>query len=561
VSDRGPGPSNTLLLVDDREDNLRALAAILEPLGHRLVSVTSGQEALKVLLNEEVSVILLDVRMPGMDGYETAAHVKMLERTRDIPIIFLTAEHAESEQALEAFSVGAVDFVAKPFEAWNLRAKVQVFLDLADKTMLLRDRSEQLRQQLDRQYATEADHLRKLTDAALAINSTQSLDDMLAIITDSARGVINTHHAETVITGEVGAGLPARSRSYSPKYEVWAVDGESVDLSALYARVVDRTEPVGMSKQEIAEILAQQDIGPMVVRHPMLEGWLAAPLIGRSGAALGLLQVADKVDGEFTEQDRLVLVQLAQLAAVAIENAQRYHHEHEIAHTLQRSMLPALLASVPGVQLASRYRAGGPGIEVGGDWYDSVVLDDGRLLLFVGDVVGRGTAAAAVMGQLRTGMRAYALQQFPATVLMRSLDHLLQDLGEARFATAVCVVFDPERGQAEVVSAGHPPPLLIGADGLTEFVRCEPHTPLGVLEAPVYLPTVTPIPPGGTLLLYTDGLVEARDMPVDRGMARLRQVVGGVHFDTVEDLCDRVLADIVGEGTGDDVAVLAARLR
>ena len=556
----GATPERTLLLVDDREENLTALAAILEPLGYRLVSVKSGQEALKVLLNEEVSVILLDVRMPGMDGYETASHIKMLERTRDIPIIFLTAEDGESEQALRAFSVGAVDFVTKPFEPWSLRAKVQVFVDLADKTRLLQNRSEHLRSELDRQYAAEASHLRKLTDAALVINSTQTLDDMLRVITDSAREVIDTHFAETVITADRDSTWPERSRSHSAKYDAWAVEARPVDLSALTTRVLDRTEPVGMSQREIAEILAAQDLAGTVVRHPMLEGWLAAPLVGRNGDSLGLLQVADKVGGDFTDQDSLVLVQLAQLASVAIENAQRYHQEHEIAHTLQQSMLPSSLATVPDVQLASRYQAGGWGTEVGGDWYDSVVLEDGRLLLFVGDVVGRGAKAAAVMGQLRTGMRAYALQQLSAPILMRSLDELLQDLGEGRFATAMCVVIDTAAGEAEVVSAGHPPPLLIDPDGMTRFLLCEAHTPLGVLEEPKYTSSLVSIPVGGTLLLYTDGLVEARDVSVDRGMTRLRKVVGGHRYDDVEQLCDRLLREIVGDGAGDDVAVLAARL-
>jgi CheY-like chemotaxis protein len=549
-----------LLLVDDRVENLTALAAIVEPMGHRVISVTSGEEALKALLNEEVSVILLDVRMPGMDGYETASHIKMLERTRDIPIIFLTAEDSESEQALKAFSVGAVDFVTKPFEPWSLRAKVQVFVELAEKTKLLQNQGEHLRHELDRQYAAEASHLRKLTDAALVINSTQTLDDMLRVITASAREIVDTHFAETVITADRNSAWPERSRSHSAKYDAWAAEAKPVDLSALTSRVLGRTDPVGMSHREIAEILAAQDLAGTVVKHPMLEGWLAAPLVGRNGDSLGLLQVADKVDGDFTDQDSLVLVQLAQLASVAIENAQRYHQEHEIAHTLQQSMLPSRLVSVPDIELASRYQAGGWGSEVGGDWYDSVRLDDGRLLLFVGDVGGRGAKAAAVMGQLRTGMRAYALQQLPASILMLRLDELLQDLGEGRFATAVCVVVDTVVREAEVVSAGHPPPLLIDPDGVTQFLPCEAHTPLGVLDEPKYTSSILSIPVGATLLLYTDGLIESRDMPVDKGMTRLRKAVGGPRYDSVEQLCDRILGELVGGGVGDDVAVLAARL-
>jgi serine phosphatase RsbU (regulator of sigma subunit) len=315
-----------------------------------------------------------------------------------------------------------------------------------------------------------------------------------------------------------------------------------------------------MAKREIGEILSAHSIGTLVFNHPMLEGWLAAPLVTRGGIGLGLIQVSDKIDGDFSEQDELVLVQLAQLAAVAIDNAQRFEREHEIAHTLQRSMLPPRLVCTSGVELAARYRAGGAGTEVGGDWYDSVELDDGRLMLMVGDVVGRGAAAAAVMGQLRTGFRAYALQRLPVTVLMSSLDRLLQDLGDGRFATAVCVVADPVEGTVEVVSAGHPPPLLIGPDGGTSFVPCDAHTPLGVLENPVYEPYAYRLRPGSTLLLYTDGLVESRDLPLHEGMGALKVAVArGPAAESVDDLCDRILAEIVGDQTGDDVALLAAR--
>ena len=120
----------TILLVDDREENLLALEAILSSLGHDLVRARSGAEALKHLLTEDVSLILLDVQMPEMDGYETAAHIQSRPRTRNIPIIFLTAIDHEAHQAYRGYAAGAVDFLAKPFDPWMLRAKVQVFLKL-----------------------------------------------------------------------------------------------------------------------------------------------------------------------------------------------------------------------------------------------------------------------------------------------------------------------------------------------------------------------------------------------------------------------------------------------
>ena len=133
-----------ILLVDDRPDNLLALEAILGSLGQTLVRAASGEEALKALLADDYAVILLDVQMPGMDGFETAAHIKRRERTRDIPIIFLTAINREPQHAFRGYSSGAVDYLAKPFDPWVLRAKVGVFVDLYRKNRQLRRQAELL---------------------------------------------------------------------------------------------------------------------------------------------------------------------------------------------------------------------------------------------------------------------------------------------------------------------------------------------------------------------------------------------------------------------------------
>ena len=554
-------PEATLLLVDDRPANLQALEAALEPLGHKLISVTSGEKALKRLLREDVSVILLDVQMPGMDGLETARRIKERERTSDIPIIFLSALSTQAGHALEGFTTGAVDYVTKPVDPALLRAKVQVFVDLAQKTALLRRQSDLLSRRLEEHYAAEARHLRKLADAALAINSTLSLDEMLRVINDSAREIIGAHEAETVITSRPDLGSPERSRSYSEKYSVWAAEGRHTDLSPVYALVLDDASVVRMTKREIEQTLLRRGLSGVAPGHPFLEGWLAVPLVSRDDETLGLIQVADKVEGDFTTDDEVVLLQLAQMAAVAIGNAERYAQEHLIAETLQRSMLPAALPRIPRLSLAARYVAGGGGTQVGGDWYDTVRMDDGRVMMAVGDVVGRGPRAAAVMGQLRTAMRAYALQQLPATVLMRSLDLLLQDLSATAIATAACLMVEPATGSVELVLAGHPSPLVLGPDGSTRFLKADPHAPMGVREAPIYLPTVTKLEPGSTLLIFTDGLVESRIRPVGDGMADLAKTLDGTgHLLDVEQLCDVCLKSMLAGSHDDDVALLAARL-
>jgi CheY-like chemotaxis protein len=150
-------PSATkILLVDDREENLLALEAILGGLGHELLRATSGHQALKHLLVEDVSLILLDVQMPDMDGYDTAAHIKSRPRTQDIPIIFLTAIDREAHQAYRGYAAGAVDFLAKPFDPWVLRAKVEVFVGLQEERRRLLERTRDLERRLD---AVRGEHL------------------------------------------------------------------------------------------------------------------------------------------------------------------------------------------------------------------------------------------------------------------------------------------------------------------------------------------------------------------------------------------------------------------
>jgi CheY-like chemotaxis protein len=169
-----PGPrSAKILMVDDRPENLLALEAILQGLGLELIKAVSGEEALKCLLTTEVAVILLDVQMPGMDGFETAAHVKRREKTRDIPILFLTAIDGEAHQAFRGYAAGAVDYLAKPFDPWVLKAKVGVFVELSQRRHELTVQAEGLRRQLDLYHSADLDRLS--LQACEAVHQAQAL--------------------------------------------------------------------------------------------------------------------------------------------------------------------------------------------------------------------------------------------------------------------------------------------------------------------------------------------------------------------------------------------------
>ena len=172
-----------ILLVDDRAENIVALEAILSSLNQTLVPARSGDAALKALLSDEFAVILLDVLMPGMDGFETAAHIKRRPKTRDVPIIFLTARNAEPDYAFRSYSAGAVDYIAKPFDPWVLRAKVSVFVDLYTKTRQLSDQATMLRAQLGDSLAP-AEAVRADAEPVLAELSARlaAVEDMVTVL-------------------------------------------------------------------------------------------------------------------------------------------------------------------------------------------------------------------------------------------------------------------------------------------------------------------------------------------------------------------------------------------
>jgi CheY-like chemotaxis protein len=185
-----------ILLVDDRPENLLALEAILHGLGFELLKASSGEAALKRLLTHDVSLILLDVQMPGMDGFETAAHVKRREKTREIPIMFLTAIDGEAHQAFRGYAAGAVDYLTKPFDPWVLKAKVGIFVDLYERRNQLVAQVEELRERLARYDSVNLSGLSRRScetleraQASVSLNEGAGHSEELAAATTAARAL------------------------------------------------------------------------------------------------------------------------------------------------------------------------------------------------------------------------------------------------------------------------------------------------------------------------------------------------------------------------------------
>ena len=287
--------------------------------------------------------------------------------------------------------------------------------------------------------------------------------------------------------------------------------------------------------------------------------FMFAPLVlGRRPLALVIASASEPL--AVGDEELRFVGAMADVAAQALDRARRFESEQTVAETLQRSVLPASLPEVSGVQLAGRYLPGTAELEVGGDWYDAIALQNGRLALVVGDVVGKGAHAAATMGQLRNAIRAFSLDRLkPASTLAR-LTRLADEVIETSFATVVYADLDPETGVCRYASAGHPPPLMVSLDGSAEFLDAGRGLPLGTGVPAKRQQGVAELGHGALLLFYTDGLIERRGEALDEGLERLRSAARSGPWEP-EALVDHVLEQLIGDDAPrDDVVLLAARV-
>ena len=209
------------------------------------------------------------------------------------------------------------------------------------------------------------------------------------------------------------------------------------------------------------------------------------------------------------------------------------------------------------METGARYEAGVEGVDIGGDWYDLIALDDHRLLLVVGDVSGRGVRAAATMASLRYAIHAYAAQNDPPATILTKLSKLV-DLGATgQLATILCALVDVEAHELSVTSAGHLPPLLI-SDGKGTFIEGAVGVPIGVNPGATYTSTAVSTPPAATLLAFTDGLIERRGESIDTGLERLQHAATANHCH-LDDLLGRLLDELRHDDGDDDTAIAGLR--
>ncbi|MFD7080212.1 SpoIIE family protein phosphatase [Streptomyces sp. NPDC002181] len=325
---------------------------------------------------------------------------------------------------------------------------------------------------------------------------------------------------------------------------------------SVYERVIAEGRPMNLYRSDVHALLPDPRAAELRAYLGALGSARLIPLVAR-GTVLGAVTVTRTADREpFDEQDAVLIDEVVARAALNIDNARMYTNQRRAALTLQRSLSNSALPRVTGLELTGRYLPASDH-DVGGDWFDVIQLPGGRTGLVIGDVMGHGIHAAAVMGQLRTAVRTLARQDVSPTSLLRSLDEAVADLGEDEMATCVYAVHDPATGGCVIARAGHPPPAVATAGGEVTFLDGPPGTPLGTGGQEFRTEEVA-LPPGSLLVLYTDGLIESRDRDLDQGMAQLGRALRAA-AQPLDGLCDDILARLLPEAPQDDVAVLLAR--
>jgi anti-sigma regulatory factor (Ser/Thr protein kinase)/putative methionine-R-sulfoxide reductase with GAF domain len=393
----------------------------------------------------------------------------------------------------------------------------------------------------------DADKLRDLlsvTDAALSyLPLERLLEELLGRVVE----IVHVDTAAILLLDDDGRTLVARA---AKGLEEEVERGVRIPVRRGFAgRIAATREPVRIEDIDRAEIL-----NPLL-REKGLKSLLGVPLMVE-GTVIGVLHVGSLTPRHFTDDDVQLLQRAGDRAALAI-NGRLAERERGLADALQRSLMPQL-PELPGLSLEARYLPAASA-RLGGDWYDAFLLPRGKLGIAIGDVSGRGFRGAALMGQLRSGLRACAMDDRSPAEAAERLSHLLRQLEPDRSATLVYVTLDPHVGRMELVSAGHPPPLVVGPDGQCSYLELPRAVPLGAVRHPRYDDTRAELEPGASLLLYTDGVIERPGESLDLGLERLREAAAAVHG-SASSICEAVVKSMLPHGSPrDDAAVLVAQ--
>ena len=386
--------------------------------------------------------------------------------------------------------------------------------------------------------------LQRITDAALA---SLSMDELLRELLERIAAILGTDTAAFLLVDEVAGDLVAQA---AKGIEEEVEQGVRIPMGRGFAgRIAAQRRPVLIEDVDHADILNP------ILREKGIRSLLGVPLLVE-GRVIGVLHVGSLTRRLFDERETDLLQLAADRAAIAIEHA-RLHAQRHVVEAMQRAMLPTALPVIPGIQFTATYRPAAVDARVGGDWYDVFELGRGRLALVIGDVVGRGVEAGALMAQVRTALRAYALEGHEPAEMVELLNRLFAAVRPTKLTTLIYMVLDPERAEARLVSAGHLPPIIVGPDGVARLLDVEGDPPVGAFRAAIYHERTLRLDPGSRVVLVTDGAAEVRGEPLDVGLERLRLL--SEQEPDPRALCGAIAGGAASNGpSNDDVAVLVA---
>jgi PAS domain S-box-containing protein len=419
--------------------------------------------------------------------------------------------------------------------------------------------AEEMRGRLTEQLSAAALRTARLQQATSMLAEALTVEQVVEVITEVGRSAIGADRSLVVLLDP--ERLRVRAVNPSGGRETPGFPGGEIplDVPSVVTRAITTRRPVLAENPEALQLQFEDETkADLFLASTDERAWVGMPLL-TAGQAIGALRFTFTRPRKITDEERVFLEALAGQCALAVERASLFEREHTTAETLQRSLLPDRLPSVPGIILDARYRPVTRNMEIGGDWYDAFRLPDGRLAVAVGDVMGKGLSAAAGMGRVRNALRALALTDPRPAAVLAGLDRLFSatELDE-QVTTVAYLVLDPVTGEGLAGNAGHPPPLLMSRTGTPRLDLGEAGTPLG--WASPRQQYVFRLPPESTAVLYSDGLVENRRRGLDAGLDELVSVAAKATPQVAEDpakllgyLVDSMLA---GYEQDDDVTVL-----
>ena len=383
--------------------------------------------------------------------------------------------------------------------------------------------------------------MQAIADAAL---SRLDPEQFLAELLDRAKDILRGDTAAVLLLDEASGQLIATA---ARGLEEEVRQNVRIPLGGGFAgRVAAEKRPVILDHVDRTNVL-----NPILTQKG-IHSLIGVPLLV-AGNVIGVLHVGSLTPRKFTAEDADLLQLAADRAAAAVQSLTG-RSDRAAAAALQRSLVPPAPPSVPGIDVACRY-APGQG-NVGGDWYDVFALPSGQLCAVIGDVAGAGLPAAVIMGRMRSTLHAYAMETSDPAEILARLDAKMQHFEPGAMATVLVAVFDPDLERVSLSAAGHLPPVVIwpGQEGVVADVPAD--LMIGVAKARNRHTTTLRMPPGTTLCLYTDGLVERRDRPLDDGLAKLCAAVTAGPADTA---CAAAMATMISGAPGDDIALLVLR--